>query len=301
MAVPHCPSGMGPDPSQCGGRSVSQRSKLPIPECVRPHAQMEDEDPQLPVSYDIPKLQAVFGDTYGFETELWDIPDHESHMGVNQKVMNFSRLGGNSKEYWKILFYAGHGKSQEIERYHGRGSSSNVPYSLLLLENLQCNVGIASTDEGQGTTELISACAYNAKANGVGHYSFTNALVLELKALALMPSFPISVLYSRIYHRVQHRMQDDEAGTERHPAPVHLTLCFNKKFPRAIQLSPRKYSNRFDKHPTRQPEGYHSSDHQSPSSGTLHHDHKIPRLVLKSGYRTILALVSCRPTSLPNG
>jgi hypothetical protein len=70
----------------------------------------EDEDPQLPVSYDIPKLQDVFEKTYGFETELWDIKDNDCHMEVNQKIIDFSRKGGNSKEDLKILYYAGHGK-----------------------------------------------------------------------------------------------------------------------------------------------------------------------------------------------
>lgn len=70
----------------------------------------KDEDPQLPVSYDIPKLWDVFKETYGFETELWEIPDHDSHTEVNQKIIDFSRLGGSSKEDLKILYYAGHGK-----------------------------------------------------------------------------------------------------------------------------------------------------------------------------------------------
>lgn len=70
----------------------------------------KDEDPNLPVSYDIPKLQDVFEQIYGFETELWDIPGQDCHTEVNQKIIDFSRLGGNSKEDLKILFYAGHGK-----------------------------------------------------------------------------------------------------------------------------------------------------------------------------------------------
>jgi hypothetical protein len=69
-----------------------------------------DEDPKLPVSYDISKLQDVFERIYGFDTELWDIPDEDCHTEVNQKIIDFSRLGGNSKEDLKILFYAGHGK-----------------------------------------------------------------------------------------------------------------------------------------------------------------------------------------------
>lgn len=68
----------------------------------------KDEDPKLPVTYDISNLLDVFENTYGFEAEVWDIPDHECHMEVNQKVLDFSRLG--TKDDLKILYYAGHGK-----------------------------------------------------------------------------------------------------------------------------------------------------------------------------------------------
>jgi hypothetical protein len=57
-----------------------------------------------------------------------------------------------------------------------------------------CAAGVCTTDEGNGVTELIAACAYNASANGVGAFSFTNALVAKLKHLAQWPSFTIGYL-----------------------------------------------------------------------------------------------------------
>lgn len=108
---------------------------------------------------------------------------------------------------------------------------------LLLLDC--CNAGIANTDEGRGVTELISACAYNSKANGVGYYSFTQALVLELKALALRSCFSVGDLFSKVYRRSQSRIPDDEFGAERHPAPIHLVLTSDGPYRRSIQLSPR--------------------------------------------------------------
>ena len=39
----------------------------------------QDEDPNLPVSYDIAKLSHVFKETYGYETELWEIPDDDKN------------------------------------------------------------------------------------------------------------------------------------------------------------------------------------------------------------------------------
>src|SRR3954470_24394412 len=50
-----------------------------------------------------------------------------------------------------------------------------------------CNAGTANTNEGEGVTELISACAFNSRTNGVGPYSFTNALVIELQDLSRRP------------------------------------------------------------------------------------------------------------------
>jgi hypothetical protein len=70
----------------------------------------EDEDPNLPVSREIRRLFGVFQDLYHFQTEVWDIKDLACHAEVNQKILDFSRLGGDSKEDLKIIYYAGHGK-----------------------------------------------------------------------------------------------------------------------------------------------------------------------------------------------
>lgn len=158
---------------------------------------------------------------------------------------------------------------------------------LLLLDC--CNAGIASTDEGQGVTELISACAYNSKANGVGYYSFTNALVLELKALALKPSFSIGDLYSRIYCRSQSRIADDEFGTERHPAPVHLVLTRDSTYRSSIQLSPRRDRlKRTDESPTQIPGATDSLNAQLSSASNRPKDEKVLRLALAIRLRSDL-------------
>jgi len=105
-----------------------------------------------------------------------------------------------------------------------------------------CNAGTANTNEGEGLTELISACAYNSKANGVGPYSFTHALVIELKELAKRPSFSVGELYGNIFCRIQARMPED--GTERHPAPVHLVLTNDTHYQQSIRISSRWNENR---------------------------------------------------------
>lgn len=69
----------------------------------------EDEDPQLPVSLEIVELFKVFKNVYGFETEIWHIPQEDCHDEVCQKILNFKRIGGNNKDHLKIVYYAGHG------------------------------------------------------------------------------------------------------------------------------------------------------------------------------------------------
>lgn len=98
-----------------------------------------------------------------------------------------------------------------------------------------CAGGAANTLEGNGVTELIAACGYNAIANGVGQYSFTSALITELLDLSSRPAFTVAYLYNNIFSRIQGRMPED--GRERHPPPIHLVLTQEDDFPRSIQLS----------------------------------------------------------------
>jgi roadblock/LC7 domain-containing protein len=84
-------------------------------------------------------------------------------------------------------------------------------------------------------TELIAACGYNNEALGVGPYSFSSALIMELQKLSKRLSFSVGELYSNIYLNIQHRTLMD--GTERHPPPIHLPLTQEARFPRSIQLS----------------------------------------------------------------
>ena len=48
----------------------------------------EDEDPNLPVSIEIEKLEAMFRDVYGFATEHWSVPDRNSHAQLNRKILD---------------------------------------------------------------------------------------------------------------------------------------------------------------------------------------------------------------------
>lgn len=104
---------------------------------------------------------------------------------------------------------------------------------LLLLDC--CYSGTSNTDEGNGITELISACDYRTIANGVGSYSFTHALVTELLESAKKSHFSVLELYNNIYFRIQGHIPED--GRKRHPAPVHLVLTNSDRYWQSIILS----------------------------------------------------------------
>jgi hypothetical protein len=145
---------------------------------------------------------------------------------------------------------------------------------LLLLDC--CNAGTANTNEGEGLTELISACAYNSKANGVGPYSFTHALVIELKELAKRPYFSVGELYGNIFCRIQARMPED--GTERHPAPVHLVLTNDTHYQQSIRMSSRWKENRDARISVPNPEAPNADTDSQDSSSQDLTGIKVPRL-----------------------
>lgn len=69
----------------------------------------EDEDPNLPVSIEVDELCDVFHKVYRFIVDVWKIPKEGSHKKLNQKVLDFVELGGDSKDDLKIVYYGGHG------------------------------------------------------------------------------------------------------------------------------------------------------------------------------------------------
>jgi hypothetical protein len=99
-----------------------------------------------------------------------------------------------------------------------------------------CASGVCTADEGNGVTELIAACAYNAIANGVGPFSFTHALINRLRMLASLPHFTIGFLYNALFTEIQSWRIEDSRYKK---APIHLVLSQNNERPRGIRLSPR--------------------------------------------------------------
>jgi hypothetical protein len=106
--------------------------------------------------------------------------------------------------------------------------------ALILLDC--CSSGVSHDSEGNGITELICACPYDTEANGVGHYSFTQALTKELQFLSKKPCFSAGDLYNSIYRRLQSYLPQG-VDNERYPPPVHFVLTQDENGGRGIKLS----------------------------------------------------------------
>lgn len=70
----------------------------------------EDKDPRLPVDREIDRLYDVFERLYHFKVERWKIPSTDSHIRLNEKILELVKLGDDREDYLKVVYYAGHGK-----------------------------------------------------------------------------------------------------------------------------------------------------------------------------------------------
>ncbi|CZR58808.1 uncharacterized protein PAC_08700 [Phialocephala subalpina] len=198
----------------------------------------ESEDWKLPVSEEIAALRKVFEEIYHYNVEEFKIPDHRSH---------------NKADDLKIVYYAGHARlSKTKEVVWARASETNEKCSTVTWTGIQadlqqaqsdalilldcCYAGVVDGGEGNGVTELLAACSFNSEANGVGHYSFTTALTIELQIISKRKSFTIGELYANLYRRSQSYMARG-VPNERYPPPAHVLLRTDEKLYRCIQLS----------------------------------------------------------------
>ncbi|KAF8865495.1 hypothetical protein BDZ45DRAFT_684051 [Acephala macrosclerotiorum] len=194
----------------------------------------EDEDPKLPMSLEIRELENVFTDISHFEVQEWQIPAEDSRNQLQFKILEF--LGKSDPKHLKIVCYAGHGRltnhgtpawtslrNSNKERcptvkWSGIQNTPEESRSDVLILLDCCASGVFATDEGNGVTEPIAACAYNAIANGngVGPFSFTHALIAKLRLLAQLTSFNIGYPYNAIFTEVQGRRIKDSRFKKAH-------------------------------------------------------------------------------------
>jgi hypothetical protein len=70
----------------------------------------EDEDPNLPVSNEIEKLDDVFKNNFGYDTEVWKIPGRNSHAKLTQRILDLIDTEDDPKDHLFIVYYGGHAK-----------------------------------------------------------------------------------------------------------------------------------------------------------------------------------------------
>jgi len=102
-----------------------------------------------------------------------------------------------------------------------------------------CAAGRGHLGDGNGVTELLGACSYETRANGVGSFSFSHQLNMKLGQLARSRrAFTVGELYDQVHEQMQSYRRQGVHPNERYPAPVHHFLTRDKTFPsRSIELS----------------------------------------------------------------
>ncbi|KAH6684085.1 hypothetical protein B0J14DRAFT_646000 [Halenospora varia] len=211
----------------------------------------EDEDFDHPISPDLTGLFKTFKNVYHFDVEHWRIPIVGCHVETNQRILDFVRLGGDSEEDLKIVFYAGQSKlikngsiawiRSSDSRYPAvqwSGIQNTLEQALSdVLVLLDCPHSGSSNNDGSGNTELIAASNYNATSKEEAPFTFTQDLELELRELSKLPTFSIGNLYHNIFCRMQGRIAEDQ---EFRP-PIYLPLSQeNTLLPRSIRLAAHK-------------------------------------------------------------
>ena len=104
-----------------------------------------------------------------------------------------------------------------------------------------CAAASSGGTAGQGVTEVIAACGFEAPASGVGHHSFTSNLTDELRYLGRSrASFTTAFLHNKVLARLKQswnpRYMSDE-HRERRRTPFYIHLADSAK-QRCIELGP---------------------------------------------------------------
>ncbi len=111
-----------------------------------------------------------------------------------------------------------------------------------------CAAASSATGSGNGITEIIAACGFEAWAPGVGQHSFTRSLVDELRYLGSIGPFSTSLLHNKVLSRVKYwkpRFAPSASHREMRRTPIYIVIS-NETRPRSIELEslqPEKSTN----------------------------------------------------------
>jgi hypothetical protein len=162
---------------------------------------------ELGVISELKDLENVFKDVYGYDTEIWDIPDKFPQTELSNKVNKFRDAycdidaDPNDRLPLLIVYYGGHAaqprkgantclwasKAEDpcikLNWTPVQAALFDAPADVLLLLDC-CFASSAASRAGANVTgakETIAACGPTSPTYGAGPRSFTSALITELK------------------------------------------------------------------------------------------------------------------------
>ncbi|KAF4994037.1 hypothetical protein FGRMN_6071 [Fusarium graminum] len=199
-----------------------------------------DED-ELEVEWELNELRRVFRDLYGFTTDKFLIPTHNSHRKLTSKVLSFVEEHEN-EDTLLIVYYGGHGAINKARQStwscKGDKSYATVDWSAIqtLFETAKCDVlllldccsaasAASWNDRPANIKETIAACGFETWAPLPGAQSFTHTLLEVLEEWASQLPFSAAMLHSEILTRLKHAPPDRSPQgrlTESRKTPVYI-------------------------------------------------------------------------------
>ncbi|KAL8818212.1 MAG: hypothetical protein Q9191_007989 [Dirinaria sp. TL-2023a] len=195
------------------------------------------EDDNLGVINEVTELDGVFRDLYSFETEEWKIPSDNNACGHGQYNSALSVL----KRIILPGFDTEKRDSPKIQWFGLQTMLEQAKADVLLLLDC-CAAASSATGSGNGVTEIIAACGFEAWAPGVGQHSFTRSLIDELKYLHRGSPFSTSFLHNKVLSRVKYwkpRYAPEATHHEMRKSPIYIVVL-NETRPRSIVLESLK-------------------------------------------------------------
>ncbi|KAI4197743.1 MAG: hypothetical protein LQ350_005718 [Teloschistes chrysophthalmus] len=200
------------------------------------------EEDDLGVDAEIDDLEVVFRDIYGYNTGRWKIPSSTSHNALVFRLMQ-SLSHFESSEKLFITYYAGHGYMNDDR--HIQTMLEEAACDVLILLDC-CAAGSSGGNAGQGVTEVIAACGFEAFAPGVGLHSFTSNLIDELRYLGQSrKTFTSAFLHNKVLARLKKSWNPRYAlneKQERRRTPIYIHLADGGK-QRCVELGPLRRSS----------------------------------------------------------
>lgn len=239
------------------------------------------QDDELEVKSELDRLFHVFEELYGFNTQIWLIPERASQIQLTSMTCFFLQEF-DAEDNLFIVYYGGHGTINQARqsqwRSSGRSGSPFVDWSAVqtlfatavsdVLVLLDCCAAASSAlGFGSNVMEAIAACGFETRAPPPGIYSFTHTLIEVLEDWVHKPSFSAAMLHTEVLFVLKQKRPErgrDGRRLEWCSTPIHLVYTGNPKSP-GIEICCLKSTKSVQKAPS-------GSDSQEPSRATSYID-----------------------------